>query len=112
MLTVTLPYIDSARAGVERLGKIVAKQGAAETNGVIFSDKNEIWYMEILSGHQWAAVKVPDDCYAVIPNMLSIDSFDLKDKDSYLCSADLESFRKESTDKYETGYFFKRHICR
>ncbi|HAW88121.1 MAG TPA: peptidase C69, partial [Enterococcus sp.] len=37
MLTVTLPYIDSARAGVERLGKIVAKQGAAETNGVIFS---------------------------------------------------------------------------
>ena len=39
MLTVTLPYIDSARAGVERLGKIVAKQGAAETNGVIFSDK-------------------------------------------------------------------------
>ena len=96
MLTVTLPYIDSARAGVERLGKIVAKQGAAETNGVIFSDKNEIWYMEILSGHQWAAVKVPDDCYAVIPNMLSIDSFDLKDKDSYLCSADLESFLEKN----------------
>ena len=52
--------------------------------------------MEILSGHQWAAVKVPDDCYAVIPNMLSIDSFDLKDKDSYLCSPELESFLEKN----------------
>lgn len=51
MLDVILPYIHSAKEGVLRLGQIVEKQGSAENNGVIFSDKNEIWYMEIDSGH-------------------------------------------------------------
>jgi dipeptidase len=51
MLDVVLPYIHSAKEGVKRLGQIVEKQGSAENSGVIFSDKNEIWYMEIGSGH-------------------------------------------------------------
>ncbi|MBT8904409.1 peptidase C69 [Lactobacillus delbrueckii subsp. bulgaricus] len=58
MLDVILPYIHSAKEGVQRLGQIVEKQGSAENNGVIFSDKNEIWYKvspdkvgQVLSSH-------------------------------------------------------------
>lgn len=61
MLPVVLPYISSAKQGVERMGQIVEQKGAVEPDGVIFSDKDSIWYMEIVSGHQWAAVRVPDD---------------------------------------------------
>lgn len=33
MLDVILPYIHSAKEGVQRLGQIVEKQGSAENNG-------------------------------------------------------------------------------
>ncbi|MCD5565568.1 C69 family dipeptidase [Lactobacillus delbrueckii] len=42
-------------------GEQVNGQWIFGENGVIFSDKNEIWYMEIGSGHTWAAVRVPDN---------------------------------------------------
>lgn len=89
MLDVILPYIHSAKEGVLRLGQIVEKQGSAENNGVIFSDKNEIWYMEIGSGHTWAAVRVPDTKYAVIPNQMVIGKLNLKDSKNYLASTNL-----------------------
>ena len=44
MLDVILPYIHSAKEGVQRLGQIVEKQGSAENNGVSFSDKNDAIY--------------------------------------------------------------------
>ena len=34
MITVVLPFIRSAREGVERLGKIIQKHGAAEADGI------------------------------------------------------------------------------
>ena len=89
MLDVILPYIHSAKEGVQRLGQIVEKQGSAENNGVIFSDKNEIWYMEIGSGHTWAAVRVPDNKYAVIPNQMVIGKLNLKDSKNYMASTNL-----------------------
>ena len=96
MVTVVLPYIHSAREGVTYLGDIVTKYGSSECNGVAFSDKNEIWYMEILSGHHWVAERIPDDKYAVIANQSSIRNVDLKDTDNYLADKDLESFVKDN----------------
>lgn len=52
--------------------------------------------MEIFSGYQWVVVKVLDDCYVVIFNMLLIDLFDLKDKDFYFCLVDLEFFLEKN----------------
>ena len=43
MINVVLPFIKTAREGVERLGQIVSEHGAAEANGVLFSDENEVW---------------------------------------------------------------------
>ena len=42
MTTLVLPYIHSAREGVERLGKLVAEYGSAEGNGVQFNDQDEV----------------------------------------------------------------------
>ena len=65
MLTAVLPYVKTAREGVKRLGEIVAEYGSAESNGVLFADHLEAWYMEIATGHHWVAQRIPDDCVAV-----------------------------------------------
>lgn len=94
MLSVVLPRISSAREGVKVLGAIIEKYGAAEGNIVLFADQDEAWYMEILSGHQWAAVKVPDDAYAVIPNCFMLGYIDLKDTQNVLASPNIINLPK------------------
>ncbi|TGA97519.1 C69 family dipeptidase [Sporolactobacillus shoreae] len=92
MVTVVLPYITSARDGVLRLGKIVEKYGSAESNGMLFSDKDEVWYMEIATGHQWVAQRIPDDSYAVVANQMAIQEIDPHDKDNFLLATHLIDF--------------------
>ena len=104
MLDVVLPYVHSAKEGVKYLGHIVETKGSAENNGVIFSDKNSIWYMEIGAGHEWAAVRVPDDKYAVIPNQTMIGTLNLKDSKNYLASPGLAKFvKKHHLSGYQNG---------
>ena len=96
IITLVLPYVSTAREGVARLGALLEQYGTYEANGVIISDVDEIWYVETIGGHHWIARRVPDDCYATIPNQLGIDSFDLADafgeQHDHLCSADLREF--------------------
>lgn len=100
LVTLTLPYIHSAREGVERLGMLHETYGTYETNGIAFQDIDEIWWFETIGGHHWMAVRVPDDKYVVMPNQLGIDYFDFEDaygeKKNFMCSSDL----KEFTEKY------------
>ena len=74
---IVLPYIHSAREGVQRLGSILEKYGTYEMNGIAFEDVNEIWWLETIGGHHWIARKVPDEVYVVMPNQLGMDEFDL-----------------------------------
>lgn len=92
MVTVVLPYIKSAREGVERLGKIVQEHGAAEADGILFADKNEAWYMEIGSGHHYVAQRIPDDSYAVVANQLAIQVVDFNDKNNFITSPGIQDF--------------------
>lgn len=92
MLTLVLPYIQSAKEGVLRLGKLLKEFGTYESNGIAFSDVNEIWWMETVGGHHWIARRVPDDSYVVNPNQLGIDHFEFNNPDDYLCSEDLKEF--------------------
>lgn len=91
-VTLVLPYIDSARAGVMRLGKLLEKYGTYEANAISFSDQNEVWYMETIGGHHWAAVKIPDDAYVIAPNRFNITKFDFSDSTNNLFSTDLKEF--------------------
>ncbi|WP_193106075.1 C69 family dipeptidase [Brachybacterium sp. FME24] len=96
MLTLVLPYIRSAREGVERLGALLAEHGTYEMNGIAFSDVEDIWWLETVGGHHWIAKRVPEDHYVTMPNQLGIDSFDLEDAEGkghdHLASRDLRSF--------------------
>ena len=100
LVYLVLPYIHSAREGVERLGGLLEKYGTYEINGIAFQDVNEIWWLETIGGHHWIARKVPDDVYVVMPNQLGLDRFDLEDalteKKNYICSADMGEFIKEN----------------
>ncbi len=93
---LTLPYIHTAREGVQRLGELLTVYGTYEMNGIAFEDVNEIWWLETIGGHHWIAKRVPDDSYVVMPNQLGIDSFDLTDalgeQKDHMCSADLKEF--------------------
>ncbi len=93
---IVLPYIRSAREGVQRLGNLLEKYGTYEMNGIAFQDVNEIWWLETIGGHHWIARKVPDDVYVVMPNQLGIDKFDLEDalseQKEYMCSKDMREF--------------------
>ena len=110
MTTLVLPYIHSAREGVEYLGKLVATYGAAEGNGVQFIDQNEVWYMEIATGHQWVAVRIPDDCYAVAPNQIMIEKVDFKDPDNYMWSDGIRDFVTEHDLNPDLDQWNFRHI--
>ena len=86
---MTLPYIHSAREGVKRLGYLVEKYGTYEMNGSAFADHDEVWYIETIGGHHWAARRIPDDAYVAAPNRLNIDFFDFNDEENFMCSSDL-----------------------
>ena len=88
-VTLTLPYIKSAREGVKRLGYLVEKYGTYEMNGSAFADHDEVWYIETIGGHHWAARRIPDDAYVAAPNRLNIDFFDFNDEENFMCSSDL-----------------------
>lgn len=95
LCTLVLPFIHSAREGVEYTGKLIAKYGSAEGNGMQFADKDEVWYMEVATGHQWVAVRIPDDCYAVTPNQLAIEDIDFSDSNNYMWADGIQEFVTE-----------------
>ena len=100
LVTIVLPYVHSAREGVERLGALLQQYGTYEENGIAFNDADEVWYLETIGGHHWIARRVPDGCYAIVPNQLGIDYFDLTDafgdQESFMCSADLVDWMKDN----------------
>jgi len=111
MLDVVLPRVKSAREGVEFLAKIIEEKGSAEGNVVVFADQKETWYMEILSGHQYVAVKVPEDKYAVFANTYYLGHVDLNDKENVIASKDVEKVAKESGN-YKTDKDGNFHIAK
>lgn len=109
MLTLVLPYVHSAKEGVLRLGSILEEYGTYEMNGIAFSDKDEVWYLETYGGHQWAAVRIPDDAYVVAPNRTNIDEFDFDSDDTLSAPGLKELIEKHHLNPDHDKYNF-RHI--
>lgn len=110
LTTLVLPFINSAREGVEYLGNLVKKYGSAEGNGIQFNDKDEVWYMEIATGHHWVAVRIPDDCYAVAANQIAIEEIDFNDPDNYMWSDGIQEFVEENNLNPDVDKWNFRHI--
>lgn len=85
----------TARECVELLGRLYTRYGVTYPSGVAVADGNEIWYIEAGGGHQWAAVRVPDDKYLVVANAYRIGEIDVKDGTNCLAAPDLLDFVKE-----------------
>lgn len=94
--TILLGKSGTAREGVELLANIVDKYGAGECNQISISDAKESWYFEIVSGHQYAAIKLPADKVLVNPNIMMLGVVDVNDKENVVASKDLVKLAKDN----------------
>ena len=83
----------TAREGVETLLGIVDKYGSSGSDIAIIADQKEVWYVEIYTGHQYAAVKLPRDKVSVFGNEYSLEY--LSDYEDNITSKDLISLAEE-----------------
>ncbi|OUQ59342.1 hypothetical protein B5E56_08560 [Flavonifractor sp. An112] len=96
LTSVILMSADSARDGVEKLAEIIDTYGSGECNSFTISDANEVWDFETLSGHQYVAMKMPDDKVSVNPNMVVMNEIDVSDTENVVASANLISLPLEN----------------
>ncbi len=99
---IILSQATSARHGIEIVADIVDKYGSGEGNIIMTADKNEAWYMEIYTGHQYAAIKLPDDMAAVIPNAYMLGEVDIESPD-VIVSENIVSLAKNAGIVKETN---------
>lgn len=101
LVDLALPRAKTAREVIETVEKVLDEKGSAEGNIIVAADKNELWYMEILSGHQYVAIKFPTNKYAVFANTYYLGHVDLNDKENVIASKDVEEVAKKA-DNYKT----------
>ena len=79
----------TAREAVKVLCALLDKYGSSEINIALIADQNEAWYVEMYNGHQYAAVKLPDDKVSVFGNEFSLEY--LSDYEEAIASPNLQS---------------------
>ncbi|WP_407378963.1 C69 family dipeptidase [Methanobrevibacter sp.] len=83
----------TAREGVNVLCGIIDRYGSSETNIAFIVDQNEAWYIEMYTGHQYAAVKLPRDKVAVFGNEFSLEY--ISDYEDHIISKGLFSLAEQ-----------------
>ena len=109
MVDLALPRSKTAREVIENVAKVIEEKGSAEGNIIVAADKNELWYMEILSGHQYVAIKFPSDKYAVFANTYYLGHVDFNDKENVIASKDVEAIAKKA-DSYKAERSEERRV--
>ena len=84
----------TARSATNLLCQIIDNAGAADTFVVLIADQREVWYMEVYSGHQYAAMKMPNDMVAVYSDEFMLGGVD-SDDESMIFSEDLFTLPEE-----------------
>ena len=91
----------TAREGCELIAQVIDKVGANGAEGFMVSDPNEVWYFQILAGHEYVAVKCPDDMVGLSPNLTAnvvtsstYDYIDITDTANVIASPRLVSLPK------------------
>lgn len=98
-MTLVLERCKTAREGIELMGALTDRYGA-RTDNYIVADPNEAWFYEEYQDHLWAAVRVPDDCFAVQANSVRIDCVAFDNPALFLGSKNLVTFATEN-DLYD-----------
>lgn len=97
----------TAREGIEYVAHILDVKGSCDPNAIMVIDKNETWYMEMYTGHQYLAIKMPDDKATTIGNEFLLNTLhDLHlNKDEYIASPGLFSLpEKQGFAWYVDGH--------
>jgi dipeptidase len=89
--SVILMQGENARDAVEKIASLIDDYGAADRLSITLGDPDETWFMEILSGHQYAAVKAPDDSIGFAPSLTMLDGVDTYDEEDTIMSPGLLS---------------------
>ena len=84
----------TAREAVEVLCGLIDTYGSSESNIAMIADQDEAWYVEMYTGHQYAAVKLPADKAAVFGNEFSLEY--LSDYEESIASPKLESLAADN----------------
>ena len=99
---LALMQCDNARDAIKVMGALAEKYGYADGGECLtVIDKKEAWFFEILGngkdkvGAVWAAQRVPDDEVAVSANIARIGKLELKNKDYFMASSNVEEVAKE-----------------
>ncbi|MCQ2794050.1 MAG: C69 family dipeptidase [Bacilli bacterium] len=79
----------SARHAMEVIASIIDKSGINEPCAVFAIDQKETWYMEAYTGHQYIAVKLPDDKVFTVGNEFILSTIQDFKHDEYFTSKDL-----------------------
>lgn len=91
----TLPEImgkscKNCKEAIDFIESTMAKNGNFSANSLTIADQNESWLIELYSGHQWAAIKLPTDKVSVYGNLFMIQTeYEMDNPDSFRCSKDL-----------------------
>ncbi len=83
----------TAREAVETLMSLIDRYGSSEVNIAMIADQKETWYVEMYNGHQYAAVKLPEDRVSVFGNEFLLEY--VEDYPDAIVSASLESLAAE-----------------
>ena len=83
----------TAREAVEVLCGIIDKYGSSGSGIAIIADQNEVWYVEMYTGHQYAAVKLPADKVSVFGNEYNLEY--LSEYEDNITSKDLISLAEQ-----------------
>jgi len=110
MVTVVLPYCHTAREGVQQLGQLVELYGTSESNGILFADQQEAWYLETGAGHYWVAQRIPANAYAVVANQMAIQAVDFNDPANFMFATDLQRFVRDNHLNPHSDRFIWREI--
>ena len=81
----------SASEAVMLMAKAIQQYGHSGPEIYLFADKNGAWYVEVYTGHVWAAVKMPADKVAVFGNHFNLRAFDTSDTANVVFSPRLVS---------------------
>lgn len=95
IVSIVLMQAETARQGCEILANIYDTVGAAGSDGITISDPDEVWFFQSLAGHQYVAVKCPDDRIGFSPNITGnvggSDVYTVTSDTNVIASADLIS---------------------
>lgn len=79
----------TAKEGVLKLGNLMETKGLTEAYVVFLADQKETWMMELYTGHQWAAVRLPEDKALVMGNQFMFDTLSNISSKDFLHSKEL-----------------------